>query len=110
MKLSELFPKKSAPKKDRGGLSKAQADAIEKEFIEAFSPVAAKATQYFVAPCINGKQRFWLLPGAEQYSDLSIEKMQYVLRYKTWFLTEVEKEIIDDLSYDTNPTHAPLQR
>lgn len=100
MKVAELFPRKSAPKKDRGGLTPGQAAAIEKEFMDTFSPVAAKATQYFTAPCINGKQRFWLLAGAEQFSDLPFEKMQYVLRYKTWFLTEIEKEIIDDLVYD----------
>lgn len=108
MKYAELFPRKSPGPQKRVGATQLEAAQLQ-EFRETFGPVAAKAKQFFVAPVINGKQRFWLL-NTEDYDDLPAEKISYVLKYKTWFLSEISKVELDDISYEfSNPTDAPVQ-
>ena len=106
MKVNELFKRKSPSPHKRVGATQLEAAQLA-EFRETFGPVAAKAKQYFVAPVINGKQRFWLL-STEDYDDLPADKISYVLRYKQWFLDEINKVVLDDISYDnsSNPNDA----
>lgn len=100
MKVGELFPKKSAPKKHRGGLTPEQAAAIEKEFAALMEPLDQKATEFFRGFTVNGKHRFWLLPCAETWRDLPFEKMKYVLAYRQWFVTEISKTELDAIPYE----------
>lgn len=111
MKLAELFPKKSARKKPPGGLTQAQADAIEKEFLDAFLPLEPKATQYFRHFTVNGKTRWFLLPSVETIRDMSVERMQWILKYTGYFQKEVAAVEIDDIPYEfpTNTIDAPVQ-
>ena len=102
MKVAELFSKKSAPKKDRGGLTLAQANAIEKEFLDAFLPLEPKATKYFEHFIVNGQNRWFLLPGVETIRDMSVERMSWILKYKSYFQTEISKVILDDIDYGDN--------
>lgn len=109
MNVNDLFAKKPRPKQNRAGAVTAQQKAALEEFRATFGPVADKAKQYFEAPCINGKQRYWLLP-SEDYDDLPVEKMQYVIKYKQWFLNEVNKVELDAIPYEfPNTPNAPLQ-
>lgn len=98
MKVAELFPRKSAPKKDRGGLTPGQAVAIEKEFAVLMEPLDQKATEYFRGFQLNGGQyRFWILPNCETWRDISIEHQRFVLRYKEWFVSEIQKQELDKI-------------
>lgn len=106
MKVAELFPRKSAPKKDRGGLTPGQAAAIEKEFAVLMEPLDQKATEFFRNFLINGKHRFWLLPSCETWRDLPFEKMQHVLAYKHWYVTEISKVELDEIPYVFQSTEA----
>lgn len=111
MKVGELFPRKSAPKKPRGGLIPAQAEVIEKEFAALMEPLDEKATQFFRGFTINSKYRFWLLPSVETWRDLPFEKMRHVLVYKHWYVTEISKVVLDAIPYEfpANTTDAPVQ-
>lgn len=100
MNVNDLFKKKPARKAKPGGLTQEQADAIEAEFKALIEPVADKATQLFRGfSTPGGKPRFWLLPASEVATDLPIEKQQYVLRYRDWFLKEINQVVLDDLNY-----------
>lgn len=98
MKVGELFARKSPSPRKRVGETQLEAAQLA-EFRETFSPVAAKAKQYLVAPCINGKQRMWLLP-TEDFDDLPPDKIAYVLKYKQWFLDEINKVVLDEIPYE----------
>lgn len=100
MKVGQLFPKKSVPKKHRGGLTPEQAAAIEKEFAALMEPLDQKATQFFRGFSVNGKYRFWLLPSVETWRDLSFEKMRHVLAYQQWYVSEISKVELDGMVYD----------
>lgn len=98
MNINDAFKRKQPARKPKpGGLTQAQADAIEQEFLEAMEPLGQKATEYFRHFIVNGKHRFWLLPAVETYADLPLEKMQAVLKYKNWFVSEIAKQELDDL-------------
>lgn len=96
MNVNDLFKKPARPKPS--GLSQAEADeAVQREFSRLMEPVADKATQFFrgfTSP--NGGNRTWLLPMVELWSDVPIEKQKYVLRYRSWFLSEINRVVIDD--------------
>lgn len=111
MKLGELFPKKSVPKKHRGGLTPEQAAAIEKEFAALMEPLDLKATQFFRGFTVNGKYRFWLLPSVESWRDLPFEKMRHVLAYKQWYVSEITKVELDQIPYEfpSNPNNEAAQ-
>lgn len=96
MKYAELFPRKSASTKDRGGLTQAKFDVIEKQFLEFIKPVRDRADVYFREFTINGKERYWLMAN-ESVEDLSVERMEYVLKYGKFFLTEISKCEPDDV-------------
>lgn len=101
MKIGELFPRKSpVPRKDRGGLTPERAAFIEKEFSVLIEPLDQKATQFFRSFTVNGKYRFWLLPSCETWRDLSFEKMQHVLAYGQWYVSEISKVELDSISYE----------
>lgn len=100
MKVNELFPKKSAPKKHRGGLTPEQFNVIEKEFLDAFLPLEPKATQYFRNFTVNNKVRWFLLPSVETVKDMSVERMQWILKYKGYFQKEVAAVEEDQIPYD----------
>lgn len=98
MNVSSMFKRKQPARKVKpGGLSQAQVDFIEQEFLAAMEPLGQKATEYFRHFTVNGRCRFWLLPASETYADLPIEKMQAVLKYKTWFVAEINKQELDEL-------------
>lgn len=111
MKIADLFPRKSASKKDRGGLTQAQLNALEKEFLDAFLPVETKANQYFEHFMLNGKHKWFLLPGVETIRDMSVERMAWILKYKGYFLKEVAAVKIDSIPYEfpANTINAPVQ-
>lgn len=98
MNVSEMFKRKQPARKViPGGLTQAQVDFIEHEFLEAMKPLGPLATQYFRHFVVNGRHRWWLLPSSETYEDLPIEKMQAVLKYKAWFIAEISKQELDAL-------------
>lgn len=100
MKVSQLFPKKARPARLRpGGMTQAQAEAITAEFIALFKPVWQQATVYFRGFEVNDNKRSWILPSVEDYTDVPVEKMVYVLKYRDWFLAEVKKAITDDVPW-----------
>lgn len=106
MKVNQLFPKKQPARKLPGGLSREQVDKIEAEFAAMIKPVEAKANQFFESfTTPGGKHRWWLLPGRAENAieDLPIEKKQFVLKYRQWFLTEINRVVLDDVKYDYDP-------
>lgn len=99
MNVNDLFARKKPARRKPGRLSQAEADRIEAEFLAAMEPLGQKATEYFRCFSINGLHRFWLLPSVELYSDLSVERMAYVLRYRDWFVSEISKQQLDSIPY-----------
>jgi hypothetical protein len=99
LKYHELFKRRKPVRPKPDGLTRAEADAIEKEFTALFEPVAGKATQYFRSFDIKGHSRSWILPTVEDYRDVPIEKMARVLEYREFFLTEINKVQIDDVPF-----------
>lgn len=82
------------------GLTQVEADRIEAEFMAAMEPLGERATQYFRGFTLNSKHYFWLLPSYETYQELPIEKQAYVLRYKSYFLSEIAKVELDAIPYE----------
>lgn len=100
MNVSAMFKRKQPARKViPGGLTQAQADFIEQEFLAAMEPLGQKATEYFRHFAVNGKFRSWILPCVEDYTDIPLEKKQYVLKYKDWFVQEIAKQVIDDVPW-----------
>lgn len=98
MNINDTFKRKQPARKPKpGGLSQAEADRIEQEFLAAMEPLGEKADQFFRHFIVNGKHRFWLLPAVETYRDLPVEKMLAVLKYKNWFLSEIAKQELDGI-------------
>lgn len=100
MNVNDLFARKKPARKQRpGGLTQIEADRIEAEFMATMEPLGQKATEYFRNFTINDQHRFWLLPSCETYRELPIEKQIYVLRYRDWFVKEISKVVLDELSF-----------
>lgn len=99
MKVSDLFAKKPARKAKPSGLSQAESDRIEAEFLAAMEPLGQKAVEFFRCFDLNGKRYFWLLPACEGVEQLSVEKMRYVLKYKDWFVSEISKVELDAMPH-----------
>lgn len=61
------------------------------DYLNSFMPYSHSATRFFRAFVVNGQERCWLLPSVETYEDLAIHRIQYVMKYKKWFLKQVQK-------------------
>lgn len=99
MNVGDLFKKKQPVRRKPSGLSQAEADRIEQEFLAAMEPLGQKAVEFFRSFDLNGKRFFWLLPACEGVEQISIEKMRYVLRYRDWFVKEISKVELDSMPH-----------
>lgn len=82
-----------------GGLSQEEAERIEREFTTAMEPLGQKATEYFRCFDLNGKRYFLILPAVETYEDIPIEKKAYILKYKSYFVSEISKVELDEMPF-----------
>lgn len=98
MNVNDLFARKPARRKP-GGLTQAEADRIEAEFLAAMEPLGQKAVEFFRCFDLNGKRYFWLLPACEGVGQLSTERMAYVLKYRDWFVAQIAKQELDELPF-----------
>ena len=62
-------------------------------------PLGEKANQFFRNFTVNGKKRCWILPSCEDFRDVPLEKMMYVLKYKDWFVQEISKQVLDEMTW-----------
>jgi hypothetical protein len=86
MKTAQLFRRKL-----KVALPEEDFKTLRADYLDAFSPCASSATRFFRAFTVNGQERYWLLPGVETYEDLAIHRIKYVMKYKKWFLKQVQK-------------------
>lgn len=85
MKTSQLFRRKIRLKPPEENTENLRAD-----YINSFRPYASSATRFFRSFTVNGQERCWLLPSVETFEDLAIHRIQYVMKYKNWFLNQVQ--------------------
>lgn len=85
MKTSQLFRRKIRLKPPEENMENLRAD-----YINSFRPYSSSATRFFRSFTVNGQERCWLLPSVETFEDLAIHRIQYVMKYKSWFLKQVQ--------------------
>lgn len=85
MKTAQLFRRKIRLKPPEENMEDLRAD-----YLNTFMPYSHSATRFFRSFIVNGQERCWLLPSVETYEDLAIHRIQYVMKYKNWFLKQVQ--------------------
>lgn len=86
MKTAQLFRRKI-----KAALPEENMEDLRADYINSFRPYASSATRLFRSFTVNGHERCWLLPSVETYEDLAIHRIQYVMKYKNWFLKQVQR-------------------
>lgn len=87
MKTAQLFRRKAA----KVVLPEENLENLRADYINTFRPYSSSATRFFRAFTVNGQERYWLLPSMETYEDLAIHRIRYVMKYKKWFLKQVQR-------------------
>lgn len=64
---------------------------LRADYLNTFMTYSSSATRFFRSFTVNGQERNWLLPDIETYEDLAIHRIQCVMKYKKWFLKQVQK-------------------
>lgn len=85
MKTDQLFRRKI-----KVVLPEENTENLRADYINLFMPYSSSATRFFRSFTVNGQEHNWLLPSVETYEDLAIHRIQYVMKYKNWFIQQVQ--------------------